>query len=172
MVDLRHSSGETVNLALFRGGRLVYVDIVEGNHALRMSGSVGEEVPLHSTALGKATLAALPVENRRSLLGKEPYPSYTNRTYTTWEQLNADLKDVEARGYAVDLEEMDFGAACVAAAILGTGGHPVGALSVAGLAARFSSEDRKTVGELVAKWCKRINQDFEKTDRPVRVVDG
>jgi IclR family acetate operon transcriptional repressor len=162
MADLRDLSGETVNLALFRGGRLVYVAIVEGIHAIRMSGSVGEEVPLHSTALGKAMLGALPLESARAMLGTEPYRAYTSRTATTWEQISQMLGAIKERGYAVDLEEMDFGAACVGAAIVDRYGHPVGGLSVSGLAARFPEEVREEVGERVSLWCERIGHEVGK----------
>jgi IclR family acetate operon transcriptional repressor len=157
LADLRDSSGETVNLALFRGGRLVYVEIIEGPQAIRMSGHVGEEVPLHSTALGKATLAALPSETAKTMLGAGPYEAFTERTLTTWEQMSKELEAVKARGYADDFEEMDFGAACVAAAIMDQYGHPIGALSVSGLAARFSEEDRTRIGERIAQWSERIS---------------
>ena len=71
--DFAQRTGETVNLALFRGGHLHYVEIVEGRHALRMSGSIGQAAPIHSTALGKAILAVLPANRRRALLGDEPW---------------------------------------------------------------------------------------------------
>jgi DNA-binding IclR family transcriptional regulator len=169
MADLRDTTEETVNLALLRGGRLVYVEILEGSHAIRMSGNVGEEAPLHSTALGKATLAALPPEKGRLLLGEEPYPSYTSQTHTTWKQLAGELGATRDRGYAVDLEEMDFGASCVAAAIVGEGDHPVGALSVAGLAARLTPTKHEEIGERVANWARRVSSELGHVASPVSV---
>lgn len=167
MADLRDTTEETVNLALLRGGRLVYAEILEGRHAIRMSGNVGEEVPLHATALGKAILAALPPEKGSVLLGAEPYTSYTSRTYTTWDELASELDATRARGYAVDLEEMDFGASCVATVILGEGGYPVGALSVAGLAARFTPTQHTEIGARVAKWSQRISSKLGYITSPV-----
>jgi IclR family acetate operon transcriptional repressor len=160
MAELRDISGETVNLALFQGGRLVYVEILEGVHAMRMSGSVGEEVPLHSTALGKATLTALQSEVAKSMLGSEPYHAYTPNTHTTWESLSRELETTEARGYSVDSEEMDVGAMCVGAVILDRHSYPVGGLSVSGLAARFPSAERERIGKRVLWWCQRIGEDM------------
>ncbi len=160
MADLRDATGETVNLALLHGGRLAYVEILDGRHALRLSVSPGQEAPLHSTALGKATLAALPPEEGKRLLGGEPYPSYTDRTIKTWEELSADIETTRARGYAVDVEEMIVSAACVSAPLVGRSGYPVGALSVSGLVDRFSEDRRQEMGERVTEWCRRISNEL------------
>jgi len=157
MAALREASGETVNLAAFRGGRLVYVSILEGFHAMRMSGTVGEEVPLHATALGKSVLSVLPDERRRALLGRAPFPKHTASTLRHWPQLERDLAATERRGYAIDNEEMDFGAVCLGAPILTDNGEPAGAISVAGLAGRAVGEKQAELGDAVAAWARRIS---------------
>jgi IclR family acetate operon transcriptional repressor len=160
MTDLHERSGETVNLALFRGGRLVYVEIMEATHAMRMTGTVGEEAPLHATALGKATLSVLPEERARQFLGAEPFSSVTPKTRTGWVELLKDLRATRGRGYSVDLEEMDMGAACVGAAIRANDGEPVAAISVSGLAARFTAKERERIGRAVATWAGKISEDL------------
>ncbi len=51
---------ETINLAVEVDGSVVYVDIVETRRQLRFQARVGDRHPMHSTALGKAILAACP----------------------------------------------------------------------------------------------------------------
>jgi DNA-binding IclR family transcriptional regulator len=160
MAELREMSGETVNLALFRGGRLIYAQIVEGGYALRMSGTVGEEAPLHATALGKSVLATLPPEQRQELLGRGRYESLTANTRTSWAALSQELDATAERGYAVEIEENDMGAACVAAAIVDGPAHPIGAISVSGPAGRFDTRHRDEMGELVARRCAEISASF------------
>lgn len=160
MAELREVSGETVNLALFRGGQLIYAQIVEGGYALRMSGTVGEEAPLHATALGKSVLAALPPEQREELVGRGRYDSFTGNTRTTWAALKKELDATAKRGYAVEIEENDMGAACVAAAIVDGPAHPIGAISVSGPAGRFKTRHREEMGELVARRCAEISASF------------
>jgi len=167
MAELRDAIGETVNLALFRGGRVAYVEILDGYHALRLSVSVGEEAPLHATALGKAALAALTPDRRRQLLPMEPFPAYTDRTLTTWEQLDDELEVSQARGYTLELEESAVGVVCVGAAIIGKVGYPIGALSASGLSARFAKYERQEAGKRVAEWCRRISTDFGYSDSSV-----
>jgi DNA-binding IclR family transcriptional regulator len=158
MKSLRDATGETINLALLRGGRLIYTEIHEGTHAMRMNSRVGEESPWHATALGKAVLSRLPVDEARTLLGPEPYTQYTAQTRTSWARLAENLRDARALGYAVDDEEGDFASVCVAAPILTRSGRPVAAISISGLAARFTDQARREIGPQLADWCVRISQ--------------
>jgi DNA-binding IclR family transcriptional regulator len=56
---LSEQTGETVDLALFKGDHLVFVDQVAGSQRLRAVSSVGEVFPLETTANGRAALALL-----------------------------------------------------------------------------------------------------------------
>lgn len=156
MADLRALTGETVNLALLRRGVIAYVAIFEGVHSLRMSANVGDEVPAHSTAIGKAILAMLANGERDGLLGPEPYRAFTKRTITRRRQLDLDLDRTVGRGFAVDDEESEVGAACLAAPILGSDGYPLGAISVSGLAARIPVRSRPQLGGTVRVKCEEI----------------
>jgi DNA-binding IclR family transcriptional regulator len=55
--QLSEETGETVDLALFKGDHMVFVDQVAGSQRLRAVSSVGEIFPLHNTANGRAALA-------------------------------------------------------------------------------------------------------------------
>ncbi len=167
MADLRTLTGETVNLALLRRGMIAYVAIFEGVHSLRMSAKVGDEVPAHSTAIGKAILAALPKSERDAVLGPDPYPAFTRRTITRRKQLDLDLARTLGRGFAIDDEESEVGAACLAAPILGSDGHPLGAVSVSGLAARIPVRSRPELGETVRARCAEITAALADNPEPV-----
>src|SRR5690606_16342841 len=54
--------GETANLAVLEGALMAYVAQVPSPHTLRIFAAVGRRVPVYSTAVGKAVLAALPEE--------------------------------------------------------------------------------------------------------------
>lgn len=159
MRALQGATGETINLALVRVARLMYVEIIESHHGVRtMSGGVGQQAPWHATALGKAVLSRLAVDEARPVLGSEPYPQYTPHTKTTWQRLAADLGAARARGFAFDDEETDLGASCVAAPILAANGRPLGAISVAGLTTRFAPALREETGRMVAGWTTELSR--------------
>lgn len=160
MAEIRNRTGETVNLAVFRGGHLDYVEILEGRHALRMTGNVGDRVPLHATALGKATLARLSEQEQLALVGRGPYEAFTPRTVQKWDALKRQVAAAAKNGYAVDLEEMDTSAICVGATI-SEGGRPVGGLSVSGFAERLAEPARSEIGELLRDRCERISAELQ-----------
>lgn len=54
MVDLRHETGETANLLIREGEKILYIDQLESRHPRRQAGSVGRLVPLTGTASGAA----------------------------------------------------------------------------------------------------------------------
>jgi IclR family acetate operon transcriptional repressor len=157
MASLRESTSETVNLALLSRGRICYAAIIDGAFALRMLANVGDEVPAHATAIGKAISASVPASERSALLGPDPYPSFTDRTICSAQVLKAELSRVRSEGFAIDDGEMEVGAACVAAPILGRDGHPVGAISVSGLAERMPAATRPELGRMIRHWCDSIS---------------
>lgn len=157
---LNAETQETVNLAVLQGGRLVYVRIIEGGYALRMSGNVGEEAPLYATAMGKAILAHVSLDRRLHLVGDEPFPKFTSTTVSTYAELDAAVDRARLDGYAVDNEEVDTGAICLGAAILGEGVEPVGAVSISAPASRISTRVEE-FGRLTAEAAQDISHRFE-----------
>jgi IclR family acetate operon transcriptional repressor len=156
MAELRNATGETVNLAGVQGGRLVYEAVLEGVYGLRSLPSEGMAVPVHSSALGKAVLAGSPAAVRAVLLGPEPYQRFTERTITSQAGLAAELAAARRRGYAADHEESETGLTCVAAAITGADGRPVGAISISGLSGRMHGLGPAGLGAQVRAACAAI----------------
>lgn len=161
LADLRASTGETVNLAVVRRGRIAYSAILDGHYALRMSASIGQEVPPHAAALGKAILSAMSPDERYLLLGPPPYRRYTANTHVEPDALDQDLAMTRARGYAIDREEVDMGAVCIAAPIRGSEGMPIAAISVSAVAARFPEAKWSRVGRAVKQWSDRISAELD-----------
>lgn len=68
LMNLSKKTGETVDLALVRGDKVVFVDQVVGSHRLRTVSGVGEVFPMTTTANGKAAMSLLnPVQIDRIL---------------------------------------------------------------------------------------------------------
>ncbi|WP_299692024.1 IclR family transcriptional regulator [uncultured Tateyamaria sp.] len=59
MQRIADETGETVDLAVMEGTRMLFVDQIVGRHRLRTVSSIGERFPLTTTANGKAALACL-----------------------------------------------------------------------------------------------------------------
>jgi IclR family acetate operon transcriptional repressor len=157
MAELRRITGETVNIAVVHGNRISYAEIFPGRYPVRMLTAVGEEVPAHATAIGKAILAALPPKQRDMFLGAEPYPAFSARTIVRRKDLDKDIEVTRARGYAVDDEEAAVQSACIGAEIVGGDGYPIAAISVSGLAARLKGRARPEIGREIRRLCDEIS---------------
>jgi DNA-binding IclR family transcriptional regulator len=129
--DLAAAHELGANVAERDGDHLFYLCHFEGRLAPRNFTLVGAGGPLHATALGKALLTGLSDEAVEELLGTE-YQTQTRHTIATLPDLLKALSEVRSRGYAVELEELAFSRACVAAPIRDRTGSVVAAISVSG----------------------------------------
>src|SRR5690606_4494977 len=109
---LRDHTGETVHLAVPDGNAMMYVEKLESAGPVRMASRVGGRLMLHSSAVGKAYLAALPPARLDTLLTGLPLPARMPSTRATPEALRAELEQVRRQGYAVDNEENEAGIVC------------------------------------------------------------
>jgi IclR family acetate operon transcriptional repressor len=145
---LRDRFGETVNFAVLDDDKVRYLEIVESPKAMRLAARRGERDYVHSTAVGRAIAAQLPERDVRRILASAGMPALTPRTITSPDELIARLGDVRADGYAIDDEENEEGARCVAVALPGAR-IPAG-ISVSAPAVRLSREEaRRVAAELV-----------------------
>ncbi|MDE0346187.1 MAG: IclR family transcriptional regulator [Boseongicola sp.] len=71
MKRISEETGETVDLAVLDGNRMLFVDQIVGSQRLRAVSRIGETFPLTTTANGKAALACLPREHAERLIVAE-----------------------------------------------------------------------------------------------------
>ncbi|HYT09984.1 MAG TPA: IclR family transcriptional regulator [Mycobacteriales bacterium] len=114
MERLRDLFEETVNLGLLDGNRVIYLEIVESTKSVRLAARPGDRDWVHSTALGKAIAASLPVERVRAILAREGMPPFTDRTITSLPAYLDELTSVRRDGFAVDNGENEPDGRCVA----------------------------------------------------------
>jgi len=104
MVELVRQVRETVYLAVLRRTSMVPVDIVEVDRPVRTVSQLGEALPLHCTAAGKAYLAFEGEDDLKTLLA-DGLPRFTERTITDRQALAQQLRQVASAGYAIDTGE-------------------------------------------------------------------
>ncbi|HEX7291747.1 MAG TPA: IclR family transcriptional regulator [Conexibacter sp.] len=168
--QLQEQFSETANLGLLDGNGIVYLDIVESPHAMRLAARPGHRDRMHSTALGKAIAARLPTERVRAILKAEGMPRLTENTITTQRDFLAALEDVRKAGYALDDEENEFGARCVAAA-LPVGGLPL-AMSVSAPSARLKAGMVPTLANRLIEVTAQLAEELSVSHPPDAAVDA
>ncbi|HEU0101022.1 MAG TPA: IclR family transcriptional regulator [Mycobacteriales bacterium] len=132
--------GETVNLAIPDGSRVINISEVRGPGALAVQNWVGQSTPSHATSSGKVLLADLAQPDREALLGAD-LERYTEHTITDLGVLARELDAVRERGWASTVEEYELGLNAVAAPVRDHDGTVVAAISVAGPSFRLVRED-------------------------------
>lgn len=138
LAELVDTLGETANLAMLDGDRVVYVGQVPSRHSMRMFTEVGRKVYAHCTAVGKVLLANLPAEQVQEILRRTGMPAQTEHTITDPERFAEELDRIRERGYATDDGEQEVGVRCVAVAV--PGGPAQMAISISGPVTRMTDE--------------------------------
>lgn len=131
LADDRHLNGY---LGILRDNQIFYVLNVQSSGPIALRAAVGDRVNAHSTALGKALIAELPVTEVKAVVGRAPYEQCTPNTITQWNELAAELDRVRRSGFAVSQGENIYGVVSFGAVIRDASGKSVAALSVASLA--------------------------------------
>lgn len=155
---LWRESGETVNLGALDGTEVLYLDVLESPHIFRLASKVGMRRPLYCTGLGKAILAWQPAGFRDELFGGAKLEKLTAHSIVRPADLLAEIGRIQRRGYAIDNEEVELGARCVAAPILDTSGTVIAAISVSGPVTRMSRTRTSEIAQAVKGGALEVSQ--------------
>jgi IclR family acetate operon transcriptional repressor len=145
---LRDEFGETINLGILDGTRVLYVEVVESLHAMRLSARQGDRDFIHCTSLGKAIGAQLQEHQVRRILELEGMPTLTSRTLSNPEAYLEALQEVRERGFATDMGESEEGASCVAVPVDWVDASVNVAISLSSPAGRFPDDPAKVAKRL------------------------
>lgn len=137
---LRDETGETVQLGIEAGKKLLVLEQLRGVHPLQVCGEVGMRVPMYSCAPGKALLANWSVQARSDYFRGKTLKQFTPNTVTKRSEIDSEFEIIRNTGYAVDRAEGNDGIHCVAAIVSGEPGHPFGAITIMAPASRMPEE--------------------------------
>lgn len=131
------ATGETAFLTVARHGRIVVLDKREGGAFLRVAPTIGSEVPVHATAVGKLHLAFAPDSVS---LPDEPWPTFTGQTPHARADLEREVAKARQRGWATNRDEWIPGMTVVAAPVL-LRDRMLGCMVIAAPSSRVNSTD-------------------------------
>lgn len=154
---LAEESGETATLEVPIDDSMLILDEVMGRHFVGAAANVGTRWPIHATSTGKAIIAF--DERGMQRVGKR-LVSLTSRTITKRDQLEEQLAEIRERGFAETVDELEEGFSGVAAAIRGSMGQVLGALSVCGPTQRLSKTRRADLGAILCTAAESLRSDF------------
>jgi IclR family acetate operon transcriptional repressor len=159
MEELRDRLGETINLGVLDGNRVVYLEILESNRAVRLAARRGDRDPIHSTALGKAIASRVGSDSVVAILAAEGMPKRTSKTITHEEPYLAELEKVRSQGFAVDIGENEEDGRCVAVPIQNS--RVLAAISLSAPGARLKADRMAHIATELIAAARRIQSDGE-----------
>lgn len=163
---LTNLSGETVDLAVLDDDHVVYLQVVESPQRVKFAAAVGEQLPVHCTATGKAFLAYLSEHQVTEILAKG-MTKYTDHTMTSIADLYQDLQETRKRGFAISAEEFEKDINAVAAPILDATNCPLAVIAIVGPSFRLSHERMTELGKSLLETTSRIAREIGLATLPV-----
>jgi IclR family transcriptional regulator, KDG regulon repressor len=155
--ELEDKTNEVIHLVVYDQGEVVYIEKLEGTETLRTHSRVGKRAQMHCTSVGKAILAHLPENDVLAILDRKGMPFHTDHTLTSKEDLLQELKQIRLRGYALDLEENEYGITCIAAPVFDHLENVVAAVSVSGPTTRMTEERLNQLGPIMIQTSQKLS---------------
>jgi len=119
--ELMEKTRTSVFLGILNWDQVTILDIVESRQELNITAPVGSTIPLFAGAVGKVFLASMAEEQAKKMVQSKGLPRFTDNSIVDPELYFDELRQVRAKGYAVDDEEYIPGVRAVASPLLGLG---------------------------------------------------
>ncbi len=155
---LCQETGETANLVILDGREALYLDKVESPQSLRIFSRIGRRAPLHCTAVGKVLLAGRSKAEVDSLLGRSPLERLTRNTISSVSQLRRELEKVQGEEFALDREECENGASCIAVPVRSAKGETIAAVGISGPSVRMHVRRMQELVPVVVRIGRQISE--------------
>jgi DNA-binding IclR family transcriptional regulator len=121
----------TAYLAVLDKEDVVMLNCREGTLPIRFVWQVGDRLPLHTTAMGKAMVACMSSAEVDHHLGRsKTLRGLTEKSIRTRAQFDADVAKTRERGWGLARDESHAGLTAVGCAILDKARRPIAAISV------------------------------------------
>jgi IclR family transcriptional regulator, KDG regulon repressor len=136
----------------------LYLLVLQSRGPVAVRATPGERALLHTTAMGKALLAAMEPEAVVRLLGPGPLPAKTPRSITDLSALLDDLARARSTGVAICDDENLPGVFAVGAPLRDANGNVIASVSLACPAAMADAAARTTIAAQVRAAAAQISR--------------
>ncbi|WP_433043453.1 IclR family transcriptional regulator domain-containing protein [Dactylosporangium sp. CS-033363] len=140
MQSLVAKTGESTSLSQLDGSDIVYVARVAVPKIVTLAVTIGTRFPAPATSMGKVLLAALTPDELTKLLGEPSRSGITPRWQPPRDELDAALREVRTKGWALADQDLAPGVRSVATGVRNGDGRVVAALNVTVHAAETTVE--------------------------------
>jgi DNA-binding IclR family transcriptional regulator len=161
MLALTTATNETSHLAVLQGTDVIYLDKREPlTPGVRLVTEVGSRLPAHLTAVGRAILSRLDVEQLSTMYDGYSWQSRTGEGPTSLSDLRDVLTGVRDNGFAYERGTTTAGIDCIASPVLTRDRRAVAALGVAYMSATKTEEQAAEMAKTVAATAGEFSASF------------
>lgn len=153
---LRNATGEAAQFSVPGEDGVLHLAQETGENVALVKPRLGEQVPYHATASGKALLAHLPDRVQRVL--ERGLIAYTDQTLTDPADLLLNLTRVRDVGYAVDDRELSDDVRCVAAPVRDHTGAVIGCIGISAPSTRLALADVPDTAQHVLEAAETLSE--------------
>jgi IclR family pca regulon transcriptional regulator len=156
-------TGESSSMSQLDGSDIVYVARVPVAKIIALSVHIGTRFPAVATSMGQVLLADLSRADLSRVLKTPSQSGIIPRVVPTRKQLDRELDEVRARGWAISDERLSLGIRSIAAPVRDAAGRTVAAVNVTVHAAETSVRELKrrhlplllaTAGSITEEWAR------------------
>ena len=158
VAELRDATGETVQLSILDDTLMLVIAKEEGVQPIRIISQVGSRVPVNWAASGRLLVSDLDDAALRGFLRRTVRQSPSGRATVDIEKLVQQIRRFRRQGYAVEINEANEHAGCVAAPVIDSSERCVAALSVVAPEQRLEKADRDRLIVAVRAAAGRLSQ--------------
>lgn len=152
--EIFYLTDECAYIGILDNNSVLYLNQVDkSKRVLKTIDSVGLHAPLHTNAFGKVILAFCKEANIENVELKK----FTTNTITSITKLKKEIETVSQKGYAIGIEEHEFGLCSVSVPYFNKRGQFVGPVGISGLSVRM---DEAKLHEFGQKIFKLVNSSF------------
>lgn len=157
IADLRDRTGETVQLSVLDGTMMLVLMKEEGSNPIRIVSHVGSRVPVNWAASGRLLVSDLGDGELREFLRGTVRQSPTGRARLDIDDLVREIRRARKLGYAIEVNETNEHAGCVAAPVFDKSGRCVAAISIVAPAAKLTARNRAGLVAAVTDAAKALS---------------
>ena len=155
--ELRDSTGETVQLSILENDMMVVVIKEEGILPIRIYSKVGSRVPVNWAAAGRLLVSDMSDEDLHALLRREARQSPSGNAIIDVPTLVDQIRTFRRQGYALELNEVNQHAGCVAAPVVDGAGRCVAAISIVAPEQRLGPDKQPKLIEAAREAARKLS---------------
>jgi IclR family transcriptional regulator, KDG regulon repressor len=155
---LADDTRESVQLAVWDAGYVVYIDKVDSSQPLKAITSIGSRVPATVVSTGKAMLAWMDADALDRAM--EHVKRHTPLTLMRRKEIERDLEETRERGYSINRGEFRAGVCGVAAPVRDRTGHVVAAVGVWGAEKAILGTRREELAHMAVSAARDISREM------------